>query len=210
MAPLSSYLPVLLGIGVATIVSFAISVVILKADAREESESFEQSVQEMKQAKQTAKGLTIRPEAFSSTKKIIFACDAGMGSSAMGASILRKMVQKAGLPQAVTNQAISQLVDEEGTLIITQVELQERAKQKAPHAQFVAVENFLNSPRYDEVIQQLSQKETTETRELMDEPSIEIGPQDMSKIQKNRDCPRPTSRIGNDGNQCLKGSASKK
>ncbi|OAQ55464.1 PTS mannitol transporter subunit IICBA [Enterococcus thailandicus] len=184
MAPLSSYLPVLLGIGVATIVSFAISVVILKADAREESESFEQSVQEMKQAKQTAKGLTIRPEAFSSTKKIIFACDAGMGSSAMGASILRKMVQKAGLPQAVTNQAISQLVDEEGTLIITQVELQERAKQKAPHAQFVAVENFLNSPRYDEVIQQLSQKETTETRELMDEPSIEIGTQDMSKIQK--------------------------
>lgn len=130
MAPLSSYLPVILGIGVATIVSFAISVVILKADAREETESFEQSVQEMKEAKQTAKGLIVRPEVFLSTKKIIFACDAGMGSSAMGASILRKMVQKAGLPQTVTNQAISQLVDEEGTLIITQVELQERAKQK--------------------------------------------------------------------------------
>ena len=36
-------------------------------------------------------------------KKIIFACDAGMGSSAMGASILRNKVKKAGLDFEVTN-----------------------------------------------------------------------------------------------------------
>lgn len=41
----------------------------------------------------------------------------------------------------MTNQAISQLSDEADVLIVTQVELQERAKQKAPHAHFVA-ENF--------------------------------------------------------------------
>ncbi|MFV0559364.1 MAG: PTS mannitol transporter subunit IICBA [Enterococcus sp.] len=184
MAPLSSYLPVLLGIIVATAVSFSISVVILKADIRDKSENFEQSVQEMRQAKQTAKGLAVRSESLSEIKKIIFACDAGMGSSAMGASILRKMVQKAGLLQTVTNQAISQLSDEEGVLIITQVELQERAKQKAPHAHFVAVENFLNSPRYDEVIQQLGQKEVSKFTVKNEEQQAEFITQDMSNIKK--------------------------
>ena len=92
----------------------------------------------------------------SGIQQIIFACDAGMGSSAMGASILRKKVQEAGLVQTVTNRAINNLTDEGNTLIVTQAELQERAKQKAPNATFVAVENFLNSPRYDEIVAELS------------------------------------------------------
>ena len=56
----------------------------------------------------------------------------------------------------VTNRAINNLTDEGNTLIVTQAELQERAKQKAPNATFVAVENFLNSPRYDEIVAELS------------------------------------------------------
>lgn len=163
MAPLSSYLPVILGVLAAAVVSFGISSVILKADAHETNEDFEKSVQETKAAKQAAKGKNspAGQPALAGVQKIIFACDAGMGSSAMGASILRKKVQESDLPQTVTNQAISQLSDEPNTLIVTQVELQERAKQKSPSAQFVAVENFLNSPRYDEIIQQL-RNETTE------------------------------------------------
>ncbi len=164
MAPLSAYLPVILGIVAATAVSFGISAVILKADAKEISEDFEKSVEATRQAKQQAKGTGTTSQgqpALSAIKKIIFACDAGMGSSAMGASLLRKKVQEHHLPQLVTNQAISQLSDEADVLIVTQVELQERAKQKAPHAHFVAVENFLNSPKYDEIIQALGSKEET-------------------------------------------------
>ena len=56
----------------------------------------------------------------------------------------------------MTNRAINNLTDEGNTLIVTQAELQERAKQKAPNATFVAVENFLNSPRYDEIVAELS------------------------------------------------------
>ena len=67
-----------------------------------------------------------------------------------------KKVQEAGLVQTVTNRAINNLTDEGNTLIVTQAELQERAKQKAPNATFVAVENFLNSPRYDEIVAELS------------------------------------------------------
>lgn len=160
MSPQGGHLAVLAGVFVATVTSFAVASVILKADRNVEEDDFAKSVATTQQAKASAKGMeqSERLGDVSGIQKIIFACDAGMGSSAMGASILRKKVKTAGLSQSVTNSAINNLVDDQGTLIVTQIELQERAKQKAPNATFVAVENFLNSPRYDEIIEQLSGK----------------------------------------------------
>ncbi|MBK4757953.1 PTS mannitol transferase subunit IIB [Enterococcus faecium] len=186
MTPFNSYLPVILGVIVAAAVSFGISAVILKADAKDTNEDFEKSVQETKAAKQASKGAQDIPQgtALSGVQKIIFACDAGMGSSAMGASILRKKVQEADLPQTVTNQAISQLTDDSNTLIVTQVELQERAKQKAPNARFVSVENFLNSPRYDEIIQELSSKQEPSVSEIKNEPTEEFLSANIKQIKE--------------------------
>ena len=89
-------------------------------------------------------------------QQIIFACDAGMGSSAMGASILREKVKKAGLDIPVTNKAISNLTDTPNTLIVTQEELAERVAQKTPSAIHVSVDNFLVTPKYDEIVTRLS------------------------------------------------------
>jgi PTS system mannitol-specific IIC component len=164
MTPFGSYIPVIAGVISATAASFVVSMVILKADAKEEAgDAFDKAVQNTNDAHASAKGkiTTSQPVGLSASanltdiQSIIFACDAGMGSSAMGASILRKKVQTAGLPQKVTNKAINNLTDDAHTLIVTQVELQERAKQKAPSATFVAVENFLNSPRYEEIVADL-------------------------------------------------------
>ena len=55
-------------------------------------------------------------------KKIIFACDAGMGSSAMGASLLRKKVNQAGLKILVENKAINNLT-ENIDIVITHADL---------------------------------------------------------------------------------------
>ena len=83
--------------------------------------------------------------------KIIFACDAGMGSSAMGASILRKKVKEAGLDIEVSNSSIANL--QEGTeLVITHKDLTERARVKLPNATHISVENFLATPKYDELV----------------------------------------------------------
>ena len=90
-----------------------------------------------------------------SIKKIIFACDAGMGSSAMGASLLRKKVTEAGMDIPVTNMAISNLEDVEGLLVVTQEELLQRAKAKTPNAVHVGVNNFLSTPKYDEIVEKL-------------------------------------------------------
>lgn len=79
-----------------------------------------------------------------------------MGSSAMGASILRDKVKKAGLSIDVTNRAISNLSDAADTLVVTQEELAPRAAQMAPSSTRVAVSNFLNSPKYDDIIESLT------------------------------------------------------
>jgi mannitol PTS system EIICBA or EIICB component len=83
---------------------------------------------------------------------IVFACDAGMGSSAMGASVLRKKVHDAGFTSVtVVNKAIANLGDDQD-LVVTHQDLTDRARLKSPSAIHVSVENFLGSPRYDEIV----------------------------------------------------------
>lgn len=85
-------------------------------------------------------------------RNIVFACDAGMGSSAMGASVLRNKIKKAGIEGVtVTNAAIANL-DGTADLVITQQQLTDRAKSKSPDSVHVSVDNFMNSPKYDEVV----------------------------------------------------------
>lgn len=166
MTPKGGYLPVIAGVAVATAVSFLVSMVIIKSDNKEE-EDFEASQAAVKAAKAESKGqvaattqaapTSSSSASFATVDKIIFACDAGMGSSAMGASVLRNKVKKAGLDVLVSNSAINNLTDDPKALIVTQVELKERASQKAPSALFITVENFMNSPSYDEIVTKLQE-----------------------------------------------------
>jgi PTS system mannitol-specific IIC component len=85
-------------------------------------------------------------------RSIVFACDGGMGSSAMGASILRDKLKKAGVPDVkVEFKAVAQLKDG-ADIVISQRELTDRARHQAPSSHHVSVDNFLNSPVYDEVV----------------------------------------------------------
>ncbi len=86
---------------------------------------------------------------------VVFACDAGMGSSAMGASVLRNKIKKAGFADVtVVNLAISNLKDDVD-LIVTHQDLTARAQIMAPSAQHVSVDNFMNSPKYDAIVEEL-------------------------------------------------------
>jgi PTS system mannitol-specific IIC component len=92
----------------------------------------------------------------SPVRNIVFACDAGMGSSAMGATVLRNKIKKAGLEGVtVVNKAIANLTDDVD-IVITQQQLTDRARQKAPSAEHVSVDNFMNSPAYDQVVDEVT------------------------------------------------------
>ncbi|MGQ7338354.1 PTS mannitol-specific transporter subunit IIBC [Streptococcus suis] len=155
---LGNVLAVYAGVLAGALASFLVAAIILKAD-KSEGESLEAAQAATKAAKAAAKGQVVETVAAeistNSVKQIIFACDAGMGSSAMGASLLREKVKKAGLDIPVTNKAITNLQDTDYTLIVTQQELADRAAQRTPRAIHVAVDNFLTSPKYDEIVAQL-------------------------------------------------------
>ncbi|MGZ5393153.1 MAG: PTS sugar transporter subunit IIA, partial [Mycobacterium sp.] len=86
-------------------------------------------------------------------KTIVFACDAGMGSSAMGASVLRNKIKAAGFSDVtVVNKAIANL-DDSYDVVVSHQDLIDRAAQKTPSAVHVSVDNFMASPRYDDVVE---------------------------------------------------------
>lgn len=222
-----SYLAVLTGVLSAALVSFLIASVILKADKSVDDESALAEAQAATQAaKAESKGQTLSSQAsaqFSSDdiQQIIFACDAGMGSSAMGASILRDKVKKAGLSIPVTNKAISNLTDVTNTLIVTQQELAPRAAQKTPRAVHVSVDNFLATPKYDQIVAQLAKKSSAELAKDFEQASAKeevvdlnyidevvfaygenkgsatMGQATLVEIFKNRDVGIPVSKVEN-------------
>ncbi len=166
MSPKGGFLPVIAGVLAGAVVSFLVASIILKATkpSAEDETSFEDKVAQTVAMKTESKGQATQVSAAGtkeenisagSIKKIIFACDAGMGSSAMGASLLRKKVTEAGMDIPVTNMAISNLEDVEGLLVVTQEELLQRAKAKTPNAVHVGVNNFLSTPKYDEIVEKL-------------------------------------------------------
>ncbi|PAE97611.1 PTS mannitol-specific transporter subunit IIBC [Shouchella clausii] len=173
-----SYVGVILSVLVATAISFVVASMILKFDRKGEEENLEEAqgkIKEMK-GKTTA---AAEPEKtaevdYGKVSSIIFACDAGMGSSAMGASIMKDRVKKAGLEGiSVANTAISNIPDS-ADLIITHKDLTERAKQKQPNALHVSVDNFMNSPRYQEIIEKLQEAHTQEEQQPTDKPIEKI------------------------------------
>ena len=147
MTPKGGFLAVLSGVLVSTVVSFLIaSVFVKRASAKQDDSQLEQAKETMKELKgnQVKRVVT----------KVIFACDAGMGSSAMGATTLRNKFQKAGLKIEVINCAI-EAIPADAQVVITHESLTERAKKMAATAEHISISNFLNSPKYDELVNRL-------------------------------------------------------
>ncbi len=170
-----AYVAVILSVVLSAAVTFLIAAVILRASRKRDlatmaatDDAFGAAITQTEAAKgkssdhlsglrggdATAAGAGIEPAVMPEREitNIVFACDAGMGSSAMGASVLRNKFKKAGVEGiTVTNKAIANL-DGSADLVITQNQLTERARGTAPNAVHVSVDNFMNSPKYDEVV----------------------------------------------------------
>jgi len=157
-----SFLGVTLSVVGAAAVSFTVASLLLKTDRAEDEPDLAAATAEMEALKgkksSVASALVgANGAAAGPISNIVFACDAGMGSSAMGASVLRRKIQKAGFGDVkVTNAAISNLTDTYD-LVVSHRDLTARARQKTPSAAHVSVEDFMSSPRYDEIVEQLEQ-----------------------------------------------------
>ncbi|MFV0549135.1 MAG: PTS mannitol transporter subunit IICBA [Limnobaculum xujianqingii] len=170
MTPKSSLIGVVLSILASGIVSFLISAVMLKRvpAGEEENNGLADATRRMQGMKQQSKGNKAQGGAaqpalhksdmvkdLSYVRTIMVACDAGMGSSAMGAGVLRKKVKDAGLNHiTVANCAINSL-PEGVDMVITHQDLTRRAMDHAPHAIHISLKNFLDSQLYNDLTARL-------------------------------------------------------
>jgi len=90
-------------------------------------------------------------------KKIVFACDAGMGSSAMGATTLSKKLKAAGLDIKVVHTAIED-IPSDAQLIVTHTSLANRARKEHPNVKVVTINSFVGAPEYDQLVKRLTEE----------------------------------------------------
>lgn len=149
MAPRDSILTVLLGVIIAGAVSFILSSIILKATSGH-AKSLTDAQNEMKEMKAQAKGEVPEPTAVNvgQIRKIVFACDAGMGSSAMGATKFHNRIKAERPDLTVTNTSVD-TIPADADVVVCQRILADRAAKSAPQAQLVTLDNFLADPHLD-------------------------------------------------------------
>jgi len=166
MTPKGGFLPVIAGITIGAVVSFLIAAVILKRDKSEidmDEDSLNLAKKMTSMMKAESKGQQISSTSSTTPvlssvvpKVIVFACEAGMGSSAMGESILKKKIKEAGLAIEVKHSAVNAL-SADAEVIFTQESLAGRASQVAPNAEIVTIKNFLEQNAYDEYLSRFKQ-----------------------------------------------------
>lgn len=164
MTPKSSLIGVILSVTSATVVSFLVSALLLKRTRIGDDDELSNATKKMREMKAQSKvskeeNAVISAKNhhvnYSEVQKIIVACDAGMGSSAMGAGVLAKKIRDAGLGDIlVTNMAINDLPSDVD-IVVTHRDLTARAKTYAPEALHISLTNFLDSQTYNDLVTRL-------------------------------------------------------
>lgn len=159
MTPKGSYASVLAGVAIGAIVSFLVGSIILKASKDNGEQDIDEVQAKMKDMKAESKGAKASETAANVSKAdvklIVFACDAGMGSSAMGESILKKALKDAGITDVGVKHSSVDSIPQEADVVFTQENLVERARKSAKTANIITVKNFLDRSKYDEFINTL-------------------------------------------------------
>ncbi len=153
MSPRPQMLLTLLGVVIAAGVSFVIASPIIKMSG---VKSLEEAQAQTASMKAESKGQnTAAVKDAGKVKKVVFACDAGMGSSAMGATKFRNRVKASRPDLTVINTSVDN-IPADCDIAVVQTTLVDRAKKSTPQAQMVTIGNFLADPALDSLYIQLT------------------------------------------------------
>ena len=153
MAERHCYLGLFIGVAVSAAVAFLIAVPILKFMGKDTS--LEEAQQKKDAMKRQAKGIE---GTAGKIHKIAFACDAGMGSSAMGATVLKKKIAAAGIEGIEVIHTPVSSIPADVQIVVTHEELGERAAHSNPNAELILITNFLAAPQYEELVENLKKR----------------------------------------------------
>ncbi|WP_139906194.1 PTS mannitol transporter subunit IICBA [Clostridium thermarum] len=188
MTAKGDFIGVILGILVAAAVSFFVaSIFVKKAADKMDDSDLEDAKVRVAEAKAASKGLVKRE-----IKKVIFACDAGMGSSAMGATSLRSKFKSAGINVGVYNSAIED-IPEDADVVVTHEKLTDRAKAVKPDAYHISVKDFIDNNVFEILKAEIAPSElksdntdNVEENEILKKSNIKLGLKASSKDEAIR------------------------
>lgn len=187
MTPKGAFFANIADFVVATAVSAAVASVIVKA-SKDEGD-LEDATADMKARKAQSKGQQVAGEkkvSGADLKKIVYACDAGMGSSALGAAALRRKLRKDGYKDIeVTNAAIGR-IPKDAQLVVSHEKLAERALEDSPQAEHIWIQDFTNNNVYDIVSKRLKEERQPQqsTAETKAAPSADAEAQKQEQVNE--------------------------
>ena len=151
MAPKGKTLLLVGAVLIAATVTFLTSALIIKRGSRADDKLPENRFKPKYKKDADAAKLAVSAKAhnIASVRCVIFACDAGMGSSALGATRFRQRVQSLGLEQVEIGYASVSSVPNNADIVVCMEALSGRAKASAPQARIIELHNFLDDPALD-------------------------------------------------------------
>ncbi|TFD93600.1 PTS mannitol transporter subunit IICB [Jeotgalibacillus sp. R-1-5s-1] len=160
LTPRGNFLGIISGVLVAAAVTFAVTSIILKLDKNTDDEAdLTSSIAKSQSMKAEGKQLMNFAADTATTQeisKISFACDAGAGSSALGATTFRKKLQKKGISDIEVKHYRIEDVPESSDIIVVHKNLSDRARMAHGDKKIITIESYLNDPSLDELLDQLS------------------------------------------------------
>jgi mannitol-specific phosphotransferase system IIBC component len=91
-------------------------------------------------------------------KTIIFACEAGMGSSLMSVNSLKKKLKAANVTNVAVIHKPAREIAPDAELVVVHKGLAKVARAKAPNAVVLAFDQFLNDPVIDRLVKAMAEK----------------------------------------------------
>ena len=160
MSPRGGTFHVVVGIILATCVSFLVACLFVRRKSRK---TLDEARQEKVLLKNEGKHV----------HKIVFACQAGMGSSAMGAAAFRKRLGQSDF--SITNTAVDS-IPSDTDIVVCQAVFAEAAQRRVPSAEIVVIETFLSDPALDALAARLSQPVS-----VLKPDQVVVGAKDTSR-----------------------------
>lgn len=153
MAEKGSFLGVALSVVVSCVVTFVVGAFILKLTNGKDVD-LEDAQAQVNDRKAESKGIQ---QASTTITKVVFACDAGMGSSAMGATTLTKKLKDAGMDLKVEHYAIEE-IPKDAQIIVTHQSLADRVRSTVPSATVMEITNFMGGEEYDRIVEEIAKR----------------------------------------------------
>ncbi|WP_044339465.1 PTS mannitol transporter subunit IICB [Rossellomorea aquimaris] len=162
LTPKGNFLGIILGVVVATAVSFLVTSLVLKLDRKDDDEAaLTESIEKSKTMKNEGKQiLTKAPEeaASKSINKISFACDAGAGSSAMGATTFRRKLEKQNIDGIEVKHYRIEDVPKDSDIIVVHKNLYDRTRLSFENHEIITIENYIGDPKLEKLLVDLKEQ----------------------------------------------------